>query len=223
MRVTLWPPASPPASTREPRGRRLSEAESVQAPPLQEVGRGCPGRNDALRVRHGAEQLGLPPADVLEDHDGGDVPAAVAVVGRRPHRYQLLVEHELVALVHQLVSAADQLQVVDVNELKQRERGSAAGGGGAGSTGRSGYLVGDLGAEQPAGAAGADGPGVHVLRVGPHQVAERPLVGNLLVPLDGPDLVQSLDVGRKSAVDAEDLLIYQLDRTEQRSASHNQT
>lgn len=76
------------------------------------------------------------------------------------------------------------------------------------------YLVGDLGAEQPAGAARADGPGVHVLRVGPDQVAERSFVGDLLVPLDGPDLVQSLDVRREPAVDAEDLFVYQLEAPE---------
>lgn len=86
----------------------------------EEVGRGRPRRYDALRVRDGAEQLGLPSADVLEHHDGGDVPAAVAVVGGRPHGHQLLVKHELVALVDQLVSAADELQAVDVNKLQQR-------------------------------------------------------------------------------------------------------
>lgn len=35
---------------------------------------------------------------VVQDEDGGDVVAAVAVVGSRPHRHQLLVEHLLVAL-----------------------------------------------------------------------------------------------------------------------------
>lgn len=65
----------------------------------EEVGGRRPGRYDPLRVGHGAEQLGFPRVDVLEDHNGGDVAAAVAVVGRRPHRHQLLVKHELVALV----------------------------------------------------------------------------------------------------------------------------
>lgn len=84
----------------------------------QEVGRRRSGRNDPLRVRHCSEELGLSCVGVLEHHDGGDVAAAIAVVGRRPNCDQLLVEHELVALVHQLVGAADQLQVVDVNKLQ---------------------------------------------------------------------------------------------------------
>lgn len=88
--------------------------------PLQEVGGGCSGRYDALRVGDGAEQLGLSSIDVLEDHDGRDVSTAVAVVGRRPHGHQLLVEHELVAFVNQLMSTADELQVVDVNKLKHK-------------------------------------------------------------------------------------------------------
>lgn len=49
---------------------------------LEEIGSGCSGRYDALGVGDGAEQLGLSSVHVLEDHDGRDVPAAVAVVGR---------------------------------------------------------------------------------------------------------------------------------------------
>ena len=91
---------------------------------LEEVRGGCSGRYDALGVGDGAEQLRLSSVDVLEDHDGRDVPAAVAVVGRRPHGHQLLVEHELVAFVDQLMRAADELQVVDVNKLKQNIKGA---------------------------------------------------------------------------------------------------
>lgn len=87
---------------------------------LEEVRGGRSGRYDTLRVGDGAEQLGLSSVDVLEDHDGGDVPAAVAVVWCRPHGHQLLVEHELVAFVDQLVCTADELQVVDVHELKNK-------------------------------------------------------------------------------------------------------
>lgn len=49
---------------------------------LEEVGGGRSGRYDALGVGDGAEQLGLSSVDVLEDHDGRNVPAAVAIVGR---------------------------------------------------------------------------------------------------------------------------------------------
>lgn len=59
----------------------FQEQGSLGLQSSEEVGRGRPWRYDALRVRDGAEQLGLSSADVLEDHDGGDVSAAVAVVG----------------------------------------------------------------------------------------------------------------------------------------------
>lgn len=89
---------------------------------LQKIRRGCSRWNDSFRVWHRSEELWLSRVDVLKDHDGGDVPAAVAVVGRRPHRHQLLVEHELVAFVHQLVCAADEFQVVDVDKLATRRK-----------------------------------------------------------------------------------------------------
>lgn len=86
--------------------------------PLEEIGGGCTWRYDALRVRDSTEQLGLSPVDILEDHDWGNVSTAVAVVGRWPHGHQLFIKHELVALMDKLVSTADELQVVDMNELK---------------------------------------------------------------------------------------------------------
>lgn len=45
-------------------------------------------------------------------HHRRDVATAVAVVGSRPHSHQLVVEHPLVALHHELVGAADQVQIV---------------------------------------------------------------------------------------------------------------
>lgn len=87
---------------------------------LEEVGCGCSGRYDTIRVRDGAEQFGLPSVDVIEDHDRCNVSAAVAVVGRRPHRNQLLVKHELVTFMNQLMSTADELQVVNVDKLQHK-------------------------------------------------------------------------------------------------------
>ena len=73
------------------------------------------------------------------------------------------------------------------------------------------YLVCNLGAKQPAGTSGTDGPGVHVLWVGPDKVTEGPLVRNLLVTFNSADLVQGLDIRRQATVNAQDLLIYQLE------------
>lgn len=85
---------------------------------LQEIGSSCSGWNDSFRVRHCPEELRLSRVRIFENHNGGDVAAAIAVVGSRPHGDQLLVKHELVAFVYQLVRPANQLQVVDVNELQ---------------------------------------------------------------------------------------------------------
>ena len=85
---------------------------------LQEVRCRRSWRNDPFGVGYGSEELGLSGVSVFEDHDGGDIAAAIAVVGSRPHGDQLLIKHELVALVDELVSPADQLQVVDVNKLQ---------------------------------------------------------------------------------------------------------
>lgn len=87
---------------------------------LEEVGSGCSGWYDALRVRDSTEQLGFSSVHVLEYHDRRDVSAAVAVVGRRPHGHQLFVKHELVAFMNKLMCTADELQTVDVHKLKQK-------------------------------------------------------------------------------------------------------
>lgn len=83
----------------------------------EEVGCCCSRWYDPFRVRNGPEQLGLPCVHIFEDHDGGYVTTAVAVVWGRPDGYQLLIKHKFVALVNQLMCTANQLQVVDVNKL----------------------------------------------------------------------------------------------------------
>jgi len=153
--------------------------------PSQKVRRGRPLGDDPLRVRDGFEQLRLSLVDVLKVQDGGDVAASVAVVGRGPDRHHLVVEHVLVALVDELVGAANEFEVVEMNEFG-----------------------GDFRSEEPARAPRTRRPRVHVFRIRPDQIAEGALVRDLLVPLDRSNLVQRLDVRRKAAVNAEDLIVY---------------
>lgn len=89
----------------------------MQGGALEEVGGGKLIGDDAVAVGHRAEQLGLAALRRGDLQDGGHVAAAVAVVGRRPHSHQPLPKHVLVAFVHQLVRSADQVQVVDLQEL----------------------------------------------------------------------------------------------------------
>ena len=66
----------------------------------------------------------------MELQDGGNVATPIAVVWRRPDGHELVVKHVLDALVHQLVCAADQLQVVQVHELLWRREGREGREGG---------------------------------------------------------------------------------------------
>lgn len=95
---------------------------------LQEIRCCRSGWNDSFRVGHCSEELWLSCVSVFEDHNRGDVATAIAVVRSRPHCDQLLIKHELVALVDKLMCPADQLQVVDVNKLRvfgrQRKHGT---------------------------------------------------------------------------------------------------
>jgi hypothetical protein len=79
---------------------------------LQEVLAGTPSarRHSTPVIRHGAEDFEVRLEIFAERHDGGDVAAAVAVVGRRPDGDDFLrLEVVLVAFVDQLVGAGDEL------------------------------------------------------------------------------------------------------------------
>jgi hypothetical protein len=90
-----------------------------------------------------------------------------------PESPTLYLEPVDVALLHQLMSSSYQLQSVYVAEV-----------------------VGHLRPEDPAGTAGVDGPIFDVLRVRPHEVAERTFVGDLDPAVNRADLVDRLDFGR---------------------------
>ncbi len=70
------------------------------------------------------------------------------------------------------------------------------------------YLVSDSTSKKPAGAASIHAPGVDLLRVGPHEVAEGPFVGDFDATLDGVDLVEGADVRRKACVDTENVAVH---------------
>ena len=54
-------------------------------------------------------------------------------------------------------------------------------------------------------APGADSPALSVLRIGPQEIAHGTVVGDLLLPINRADLIEGLDGGGKTTVDAEDL------------------
>lgn len=62
-------------------------------------------------------------------------------------------------------------------------------------------LADDLGAEKPAGASGAQLPSEDVFRVGPHHVAEGPVIGDFFIAVNQADLVDGSNVGREPPMD----------------------
>lgn len=67
----------------------------------------------------------------IEDHDAGDVAAAVAVVGGTPDGHEVLIKVIFVALHDELMGPCDQREIIDVIELlsacKRGRRGDLQG------------------------------------------------------------------------------------------------
>ena len=81
------------------------------------------GGHIALRLWDGLKDLEVEAKLLVHTEDGGNVATAVAVVRGGPDGDQVLVrEHELVALLNQLVSAAYQGKIVNVGELGVDQR-----------------------------------------------------------------------------------------------------
>lgn len=89
-----------------------------------------------------------------------------------------------VALLDELMSTGDQLQSIDVAEVTS-----------------------DLGSEDPPSSSCIDGPIFDILWVGPHQIAERPLMRDFNLSINRPDLIDGLDLRTESTMHAEDLAI----------------
>ena len=63
----------------------------------------------------------------------------------------------------------------------------------------------NLRSEKPASTTRRNSPGVNVVGVRPHEVTVSSFVRDLLSALNKADLVKSLDIRRKTSMDAEDL------------------
>lgn len=119
---------------------------------------------------------------LVDVQDGSDVTASVAVVGGRPDSDEVLVlEPVLEAVHHQLMRSGNQSDVVDVIEFS-----------------------GNFGAEQPSSSSWGHSPGLDVLWVGPHEIAEWALMGDLHSSVDESHLVDGLDFRGETSMDAED-------------------
>lgn len=126
--------------------------------------------------------------------------APIAIIRRRPHRHEVRSrEHILEALLHHLMRAADQLQAVRLRELVHRAL-----------------------AEHEPRTAGRLAETVHVVGVRPDQVGEGAGGGDFFGARDGANLgiteiggsisylVDCVDGGRKTPVDAENAVVDEL-------------
>lgn len=68
-------------------------------------------------------------------------------------------------------------------------------------------VVGDSRAEDPACSSSVDGPIFDIFRVAPHQIAEGTFMRHLNSSVDGSDLIDSLDLGAETTMNAENLTI----------------
>lgn len=134
----------------------------------------------------------------------GQVPASVAVVGGAPHRHHvLLLKMVLVALVNQLVRSGNQRQIVDMAELfgnfvsKQPAYSRQSDLMSCSSPDRR-FLT---------SSSRTDSPGLHVLRIRPHQVTEGTFMRNLLRPCYDAYLVQCPNFRTQSSMHTQNLSV----------------
>ena len=122
---------------------------------------------------------------VVDLHYRRLVAAPVAVVRSGKDRDDALIVLPLVPLHDELMRPGDEVEAVDVGEL-----------------------LGDVLAEGVAGPARRYAPAASVVGVGPDQVAHGSLVGDLLDAVEIPGMVEGVDGGAESAVEAEDAVLH---------------
>jgi hypothetical protein len=101
--------------------KRCMKQKDCSGGNLHKVRHGSASGHHALIIRDGVENLEVSVEILVELEDAGHVAAAVAVVGGRPHGDKVLLgEHVLVALLHELMRPANELQPVDSRELVKK-------------------------------------------------------------------------------------------------------
>mmetsp|Transcript_62983 Transcript_62983/g.148318 ORF Transcript_62983/g.148318 Transcript_62983/m.148318 type:complete len:388 (-) Transcript_62983:529-1692(-) len=186
------PLKNPPASETPAAGpvlspgqTRLSCASKNPSPLACSCRRRLHTTHASLLLLCGAEHLERAHKGFVDRHHGTGVVELAAVVGRREHRHQLPAREELVPVLHDLVRAHDEVEVVFSVELLD-----------------------DVRAEREGHAAVALGPAADVgVGVRPQHVAQQACVGHVRWTQDAPDLLHAVQVRGESSVYAEDLVV----------------
>jgi hypothetical protein len=103
----------------------------------------------------------------VEFQYGGDVTAAVAVIGGAPYGNQGIMEHAAVSFHDELVGAGDETEVVAF--VKDGD---------------------NVTAKKVAGTARRQSPSLEFFRVTPHEIAHGSIVRDFLFPINDPNLIQ---------------------------------
>ena len=123
-------------------------------------------------LRRSREHLVVTFVKFVQLEDRCDIAASIAVVWCGPDRHQSLIKHLFVALHDQLVSPRDQFRAIllieNFNAILSKDVASSPR---------------------------ADTPALNLLRVAPHKIAHGAFVWHFLLPIDGLDLVECVNVG----------------------------
>ena len=118
---------------------------------------------------------------VVYVEDGSNISASVAIVWSRPNGDEVLISEPVLEPVHnQLMRSGNEGDVVDVIELGR-----------------------NLGSEEPSSASWGHCPRLDILGIRPHKIAEWTLVRDLHSSVNQSNLINGLDFGRKSSMNAE--------------------
>jgi hypothetical protein len=118
---------------------------------------------------------------LVHRHNWGYITTSVAIVGGGPNCNEVRVlEPELETIHDKLMGSGNQIQAVDVVELW-------------------GYFR----TEKPSSTSWGDCPGVNIIGVGPHEVAISSFMRDFVASVDQTNLIQGLNIGGKSSMDAE--------------------
>lgn len=127
----------------------------------------------------------------IEFEDGRNVSAPIAVIWCRPDGDESLVEHVFETLHNELMSATNQGDFVCVVKLSD-----------------------DIASKEIASASWRESPTVNFFGIRPEEIAHGSIVRDLLFSIDGSDLIERVDGGTESTVDAKDLLLNEGAQTE---------
>lgn len=121
---------------------------------------------------------------VIQFHNGSLVATPVAVVWSREDGDYIPIMAPIVSFHHQLVRSGQQCQAVGVVVSLR-----------------------DILSEGVARPAWRNSPTTTVIGVRPQQVAHRTLMWHFLQPVQSPDVIQGVDAGGQTSVEAEDLIV----------------